>query len=232
MITILDGEERGHTGTDWLDSRHSFSFGAYFDPARMGFRSLRVINEDRIAPGGGFPTHGHADMEIVTYVLEGALAHKDSLGNGSVIRPGDVQRMSAGTGITHSEFDASKSEGTHLLQIWILPNKRGLAPGYEQKHFDRSALKGRLALVADAAGTDGAVTIHQDARLYAGVLASGERVSHSVAPGRAAYLHVARGKVALNGRTLSTGDAAALEDEAMLALSAATDAEILLFDLA
>ncbi len=232
MITTLDQAERGRTGTDWLDSRHSFSFGAYFDPARMGFRSLRVINEDHIEPGGGFPTHGHADMEIVTYVLEGALAHRDSLGNGSVIRPGDVQRMSAGTGIAHSEFNASKSEGVHLLQIWILPNKRGLAPGYEQRHFAKDTLQGRLALVADGEGADGAVTIHQDARLYAGLLAAGERASHAIAPGRAAYLHVARGTVALNGKTLSAGDEAAIEDEGNVTLAAETDAEILLFDLA
>jgi redox-sensitive bicupin YhaK (pirin superfamily) len=232
MISYLDADARGHTGTDWLDSWHSFSFGAYFDPARVGFRSLRVINEDRIAPGGGFPTHGHADMEIVTYVLEGALAHRDSLGNGSVIRPGDVQRMSAGTGIAHSEFNASRSEGVHLLQIWLFPDRQGLTPGYEQKHFDKSALQGRLALVADPAGANGAVTIHQDARIYAGMLAAGERASHSLAPGRGGYLHVARGKVALNGKALAAGDEAFFEDEPSVALAAETEAEILLFDLA
>lgn len=232
MITYLPSEERGHTGADWLDSRHSFSFSVYFDPAHIAFRSLRVLNEDRIAPGGGFPTHNHADMEIVTYVLEGALAHKDSLGNGSVIRPGDVQRMSAGTGIAHSEFNASDSEGVHLLQIWLFPDKQGLTPGYEQKHFDRAALQGRLVLVAGPDASEDTVTIHQDARLYAGVFAPGEGASHSVARGRGAYLHVARGGVALNGKTLSAGDAAAIEDETNLALSAKTDAEILLFDLA
>lgn len=232
MITYLDAEARGHTGTDWLDSWHSFSFGVYIDPSRVGFRSLRVINEDRIAPGGGFPAHGHADMEIVTYVLEGGLVHKDSLGNGSTIRPGEVQRMTAGSGIVHSEFNASDKEGVHLLQIWIRPRERGLAPGYEQRHFAKDALRGRLRLVADSEGTDGAVTIHQDARLYAGLLAPGERVSYTLAPGRGAYLHVARGMVALNGKSLSAGDAAAIEDEATLDVNAEADAEILLFDLA
>jgi hypothetical protein len=232
MLAYLPAYERGHTGTDWLDSWHSFSFGVYFDPARMGFRSLRVINEDRIAPGGGFPTHGHRDMEIVTYVLEGALAHKDSLGNGSVIRAGDVQRMSAGTGIAHSEYNDSESEGVHLLQIWIVPDKRGLTPGYEQTSLKKEALQGRLALIAGPEAAESAVTLHQDARLYAGVLKSGARISHIIAPGRGGYIHVARGRVALNERTLSAGDAAALEDEPSLAVTAETDAEVLLFDLA
>lgn len=232
MITVLDKAARGRTHTDWLDSRHSFSFGDYRNPARMGFRSLRVVNEDRIAPGGGFPTHGHADMEIVTYVLEGALAHKDSLGNGSVIRPGEVQRMSAGTGIAHSEFNASDTESVHLLQIWILPARRGLAPGYEQKNFSKDAMRGRLVLVGDPAGADDAVTIHQDARLYAAQLAPGERVAHDLAPGRGAFLHVAHGAVTLNGKRLAAGDEAAVEDEARLDVTADTDAELLLFDLA
>lgn len=232
MITYRAATERGHTGTDWLDSRHSFSFGEYFDPANFGFHSLRVINEDRIAPGGGFPTHGHRDMEIVTYLLEGALAHKDSLGNGSVIRPGDVQRMSAGTGILHSEFNAAEGDETHLLQIWIVPDTRGLQPGYEQRHFTRADLQGRLRLIADREGREGAVTIHQDAKIYAAALAPGESVSHALGPGRGAYLHVARGRVALNGTTLGAGDAAAIEGEEHIAVSAVDDAEILLFDLA
>src|SRR5581483_11801666 len=197
---------RGESRTGWLDSRHTFSFADYWDPAQMGFRALRVINEDRVIPGAGFPTHGHRDMEIVTYVLSGALAHKDSLGNGAVIRPGEVQRMSAGTGILHSEFNASKSEGVHFLQIWIVPDRAGLPPGYEQKTFPPAERHGRLRLVAAPDGAEGAVTLHQDARLYLAALGAGERVTHAIAKGRGLWLQVARGIVALDGTEMREGD--------------------------
>ena len=232
MIRFRDRMARGHTRNGWLDSRHTFSFGDYRDPAQMGFRSLRVINEDRVIPGGGFPTHGHRDMDIVTYVLSGALEHKDSIGNGTVIRPGEVQRMSAGTGITHSEFNHSRTEPVHFLQIWIIPAERNLPPSYEQKEFPLAVHDGRLALVAAPGDASGAVTLHQDARIFAGKLAAGEQVSHAIAPGRGAWLQLARGIVGLNGTEMREGDGAAIENESALIVEAETDAEILLFDLA
>ncbi|TMA83384.1 MAG: pirin family protein [Deltaproteobacteria bacterium] len=237
MITLRPAEERGHAQHGWLDSWHTFSFADYHDPAHMGFRQLRVINEDRVQPGAGFPTHPHADMEIVTYVLAGALEHKDSMGTGSVIRPGEVQRMSAGTGVTHSEFNASRTELVHLLQIWILPERRGLRPEYEQKEFPERERRRRLRLIAARDGADGAVTIHQDVRLYATLLAPGERVTHTFAPGRHAWVQVARGDVRLNGTPLTAGDGAAVSDERALDLvgepaPAGGAGEVLLFDLA
>jgi len=237
MITLRPAEERGHAQHGWLDSWHTFSFADYHDHAHMGFRQLRVINEDRVQPGAGFPTHPHADMEIVTYVLAGALEHKDSMGTGSVIRPGEVQRMSAGTGVTHSEFNASRTELVHLLQIWILPERRGLRPEYEQKEFPERERRGRLRLIAARDGADGAVTIHQDVRLYATLLAPDERVTHTFAPGRHAWVQVARGDVRLNGTPLTAGDGAAVSDERALDLvgepaPAGGAGEVLLFDLA
>ncbi|MHB1219730.1 MAG: pirin family protein [Alphaproteobacteria bacterium] len=232
MIKIRRGEERGKTRIDWLDSRHSFSFGDYYDPAHMGYRGLRVINEDWIAAGAGFPTHPHRDMEIVTLVLSGTLEHRDSLGSGEVIRPGDVQRMSAGTGIRHSEFNPSKTEPTHLLQIWILPERAGLQPSYEQKHFDEVDRRGRLRLVADRQGMDGAVTIQADARIHAGLLPAGERIEHKLTPGRHSWLQIARGEVELDGQILAAGDAAAIEGERVLRLAGRKDADLALFDLA
>jgi quercetin 2,3-dioxygenase len=231
MITFRDRMTRGHSRTGWLDSRHSFSFGDYRDPAQMGFRSLRVINEDRVIPGAGFPRHGHKDMDIISYVLEGELEHKDSLGNGAIIRPGEVQRMSAGTGIQHSEFNPSAANPLHFLQIWIIPDRRGLAPGYEQKAFPQAERQGQLRLVAAPGGTDGAVTLHQDARLYVANLAPGEQVRHALAPGRGAWLQVARGIVGLNGTEMREGDGAAAENEEALTVEGDTDAEVLLFDL-
>jgi len=231
MIQVRKSEDRGHANHGWLDSHHTFSFADYHDPAHVQFSVLRVINEDRVAPGEGFPTHGHRDMEIVSYVLEGALEHKDSMGTGSVIRPGDVQRMSAGTGVRHSEFNASKSELVHFLQIWILPKTNGIAPGYEQKHFAPADLTGKLRLIASPDGREGSVTIHQDALLYATKLDSDTGVAHSLAPGRRAYIHVARGTVALNGTSLAAGDGARVEQEASLQLSNGKAAEVLVFDL-
>ncbi|MFN4090883.1 MAG: pirin family protein [Alphaproteobacteria bacterium] len=232
MIKVRRSDERGHANFGWLDSRHSFSFGHYRDPAHMGFSDLRVINEDRVAPGAGFDMHPHRDMEIVTWVLEGALAHRDSLGNGSVIRPGDVQRMTAGTGILHSEHNASDKEPVHLLQIWILPDRTGLAPGYEEKRFAPEDLAGRLRLVAARDGRDGAVTIHQDAELHIGRLEAGDAVTHALAPGRTAWVQVARGAVAVGGVALAQGDAAAVTGESGLDIAADAAAEVLLFDLA
>ena len=233
MLTLRRAEERGRANFGWLDSRHTFSFGHYYDPDHMGFGPLRVINDDRVAPGGGFPTHAHSDMEIVTYVLEGALEHKDSLGTGSVIRPGDVQRMSAGTGIRHSEFNASRSEPVHFLQIWILPNKEGLAPGYQQKTFTEEAKRGRLRLVGSRDGRDGSVTIHRDVDLYAGILGEGDGITHELAAGRRAWLQVARGSVSLNGQQLSAGDGAAIETAGAISLAGSpVEAEILLLDMA
>jgi len=232
MITIRNRDERGAVNMGWLDSRHSFSFGHYHDPAHMGFRALRVINDDRVIPGAGFPTHGHADMEIVSYVLDGALEHKDSLGTGSVIRPGDVQRMSAGTGIRHSEYNASREESVHFLQIWILPERRGLAPGYEQKAFADTEKRGRLRLVGSRDGRDGSVTIHQDVDLYATLLDGDESATFDLRPGRHAWVQVARGQVRLNGLLLKEGDGAAVSDESALTLDGGVGAEVLLFDLA
>ncbi|TCV80232.1 pirin family protein [Sulfurirhabdus autotrophica] len=232
MIKIRKSTDRGHANHGWLDSWHSFSFAEYYDPEYMGFGSLRVINDDRIAAGAGFPTHPHRDMEIITYIMEGALEHKDSMGTGSVIRPGDVQRMTAGTGITHSEFNASETEPIHLLQIWIQPNQKGLTPGYEQKTFTTTDKQGHLRLVASPDGRDGSVTIHQDAAMLAGLLEKDDQVSYSLAADRKAYLHVARGEVEVNGIELKSGDAAAITQETTLSLSTHTAAEVILFDLA
>jgi quercetin 2,3-dioxygenase len=234
MITRRPSAERGHFDHGWLDTFHTFSFADYHDPAHMGFRALRVINEDRVAPGRGFGTHPHSDMEIVTFVLAGALAHADSMGTGSTIRPGDVQRMSAGTGVTHSEFNASRSEPVHLMQIWILPERRGLRPEYEQKAFPEAERRGRLRLIVSRDGADGSVTLHQDARIYATVLASGERVTHPLASGRSAWVQVASGAVRVNGTALAAGDGAAVTAETALEIVAdgGGRSELLLFDLA
>lgn len=232
MVTIRKAGERGHFQHGWLDTYHTFSFADYHDPKWMGFRSLRVINEDRVAPGQGFPTHPHRDMEILTYVLEGGLRHRDSMGNGEVIRPGEVQRMTAGTGVTHSEFNDSKSEPVHLLQIWVFPEKKGLVPGYEQKFFADEEKRGKLRLVASPEANDGSVKIHQDVRLYASLLGAGEELTHPLAAGRAAWVQVARGSVTLNGQRLDQGDAAAISDEVMVKLAGVKEAEVLLFDLA
>jgi redox-sensitive bicupin YhaK (pirin superfamily) len=232
MITIRRANDRGHFNFGWLDTYHTFSFGEYYDPDHMHFRSLRVINEDKVHPGGGFPTHPHRDMEIITYVLEGQLAHKDSMGNGSVIRPGEVQRMSAGTGITHSEFNHSKNESVHLLQIWLLPNKRGVTPSYEQKFFDKEEKQGKLRLVASPDGSDGSVTIHQDAKLYTSILEPGQKVEYKLENNRGAWLHVARGTIELNGQKLFASDGASANGEQLVTLQAVEPAEVLLFDLA
>jgi len=231
MITVRPSRERGHAAHGWLDSHHTFSFADYHDPSHMGFRALRVINEDRVEPARGFGTHQHRDMEIVSYVLEGALEHKDSMGTGSIIRPGDVQRMTAGTGVAHSEYNQSKSEGVHFLQIWIVPEKAGLQPSYQQKNFPIDERKNQLRLVASRDGRDGAVTVHQDAEIYAAVLDEGAAVSHSLAPGRHAWVQVARGAVTLNGRPLDEGDGASVSEEAQLDLKARAPAEVLVFDL-
>ncbi len=234
MISIRRSADRGHFDHGWLDTRHTFSFAGYHDPSFMGFRALRVINEDRVAPGEGFGTHPHRDMEILSYVLEGALAHQDSMGNGSTIRPGDVQRMSAGTGVLHSEFNASREAPVHFLQIWLLPDRRGLAPGYEQKNFPAEEKRGRLRLVASPDGADGSVVVHQDARVHAAILASGDEVSRPIAPGRHAWVQVLRGEVAAGNERLRAGDGAALSGEPAVVLRGAGqgDAEVLLFDLA
>jgi redox-sensitive bicupin YhaK (pirin superfamily) len=231
MITLRPAHERGHADHGWLKTWYTFSFSDYYDPEHMGFRSLRVINDDTVAPGGGFPTHGHRDMEIVTCVLEGALEHKDSLGNGSVIRPGEVQRMTAGTGVTHSEFNPSPADRLHLLQIWILPERKGLAPEYEQKRVPDAAKNGRLALIASREGGGDAVTIHQDASIYAARLANGQSVRHELQEGRHAWVHVASGRATLNGRPLAAGDGARVSEEPEIHISGVESAEILLFDL-
>jgi len=233
MITLRKSRERGYADHGWLDSFHTFSFADYYDARHMGFRSVRVINEDVVAPGRGFGTHPHRDMEIVTYVLEGSLEHKDSMKNGSVIRPGDVQRMSAGTGVTHSEFNPSKEEHTHLLQIWILPERTGLEPSYEQKTFTEDDKRGRLRLVASRGGRDGSVEIHQDADLYASILDGDQTVRHAIRADRHAWLQVVSGEVNLNGQHLVAGDGAAISAEPSVEIGAKSDrAEILLFDLA
>lgn len=231
MISLRKAGERGHFNHGWLDTWHTFSFADYYDPEQMGFTSLRVINEDRVAPGRGFAPHSHRDMEIITYILEGVLEHKDSLGNGSVIRPGDVQRMSAGTGVTHSEYNRSKTEPVHLLQIWIMPDKTGVVPSYEQKHYTEQERQSRLRLIASADGRDGSVTIHQNASVYAALLGANNTLTHPLAPGRQAYLHVARGALNVNGHLLSAGDGAKLTAEPEVRLSQAKQAEVLLFDL-
>lgn len=230
-ITLRRAGDRGHLDFGWLDTSHTFSFGSYHDPRHMGFRVLRVINEDRVIPGQGFPTHPHRDMEIITYVLEGALEHRDSMGNGSVIRPGEVQRMSAGTGVTHSEYNASRSEGVHFLQIWILPEARGLEPGYEQKAFTAEEKRGKLRLVASRDGAEGSVKLNQDVKLYAALLEQGEELSFAIEPGRHAWVHVARGEAQLNGRPMAAGDGASASGEGRLVLRGERGAEILLFDL-
>lgn len=232
MITIRKSQERGHRNFGWLDTYHSFSFGDYYDPENMGFRSLRVINDDRVDAANGFPTHPHRDMEIITWVLDGALQHKDSMGNGSVIRPGDMQRMTAGTGVTHSEFNPSKTDPVHLLQIWILPERRGLTPGYEEKNFPLEQRRGNLRLIASHDARDGSVKVHQDVSVYTSLLAPGEKVAHQLAPGRYAWVQVATGSVTLNGNELGTGDGAAVTGETAMTLEATSDAEVLLFDLA
>jgi len=232
MITVRPSEARGHAEHGWLDSRHTFSFGDYHDPAHMGFRSLRVINEDRVQPGRGFPPHSHGDMEIITYVLSGDLEHKDSLGNGSVIRHGEVQRMTAGTGVTHSEYNPSPKEPVHFLQIWILPNRRGLAPGYEQKAIPPQEERATLRLIASRDGRDGGVTIHQDVDLYVSRLEPGERVKHALAAGRHAWLQMVTGRVEMNGTALGAGDGAAVSREQALEIVALEPAHFLLFDLA
>jgi len=231
MIAVRHAEERGLANLGWLNSRHTFSFGHYYDPKFMGFGPLRVINEDRVQPAQGFGTHGHEDMEIISYVLDGALEHKDSMGNGSVIRPGDVQRMSAGTGVRHSEFNASDSELVHFLQIWILPERHGLEPSYEQTHFSVEEKRGKLRLVGSRDGRDGSVTIHQDVDLFAAVLDDGDVVTHDLGDGRKGWLQVARGSVTLNDRQLYPGDGVAIEGPADVRIAATSETEVLLFDM-
>jgi quercetin 2,3-dioxygenase len=232
MITIREAAERGHFDLGWLDTYHTFSFDKYYDPAHMAFRSLRVINEDRVAPGRGFPTHSHRDMEIITYILQGALRHQDGMGNGSIIQPGDVQRMTAGTGVSHSEFNPSQEEPVHLLQIWLLPNQRNLQPGYEQKAFSQAERQGKLRLIASPDGREGSVKINQDAHVYAAILNEGEEVVHQLQPDRHAWIQVARGSVAVNGKNLQQGDGAAVSEESVVKIAGREPSEILLFDLA
>lgn len=232
MLTLRNRDERGASRHDWLDSRHTFSFDRYYDPRHMGFRSLRVINDDRVAPGAGFPTHGHRDMEILSYVLEGTLAHKDSMGTGSTIAPGDVQRMSAGTGVTHSEYNYSKTEPVHFLQIWVRPERRGIEPGYEQRRFSVEQKRGKLCLVASQDGRDGALTIHQDVAVYATILHSGEAVMHLIREGRHAWVQLASGSVTVNGIELKAGDGVAASEEPTLEIAGKGSSELLLFDLA
>jgi len=231
MITVRRARDRGHAKHGWLDSWHSFSFADYYDPAHMGFGPLRVINEDRVEAGMGFGKHGHRDMEILSYVLDGQLEHRDSMGTGAVIEPGDVQRMSAGRGVLHSEFNPSFTDPVHFLQIWIEPDAAGLPPSYEQKHFPEHDKRGRLRLIASPDGAQGSVAIHQHARVYATLVDGDERIEHRLAPGRRGYVHVARGAVEVNGVALAAGDAAALTDEAMVTLEHAAAAEVLVFDL-
>jgi quercetin 2,3-dioxygenase len=231
MKQLRRAGERGYADHGWLRSFHSFSFADYQDPQHMGFGALRVINEDRVQAGKGFGTHGHSDMEIISYVLEGALAHKDSMGNGSVIVPGDVQRMSAGSGVRHSEYNQEKSGTTHFLQIWIEPSQHGIPPSYEQKHFTAAEKRGRLRLIASPEGRDGSVTIHQDALVYAGLVDGAERLEHSLAQGRKAYIHIARGEATVNGEKLAAGDALKT-DASQIVVEDGRDAEVLLFDLA
>jgi redox-sensitive bicupin YhaK (pirin superfamily) len=232
MLAIRRAEKRGHADHGWLNSYHTFSFGNYYDPEHMGFSKLRVINDDTVVPRGGFGTHGHRDMEIISYVLEGALKHEDSMGNGSVIRPGDVQRMSAGTGVTHSEFNASDAEPVHFLQIWVVPEREGLKPGYEQKAFADEEKRGRLRLVGSRDGRDDSVTIHQDVDIYATLLGEGDSVSHALAEGRKGWIHLAQGSAALNDEQLQAGDGVAVEGPATITLTGTSEAEVLLFDMA
>jgi redox-sensitive bicupin YhaK (pirin superfamily) len=232
MIQVRKAAERGHFDHGWLDTYHTFSFGDYYDPAHMGFRSLRVINDDRVAPGQGFGMHGHRDMEIVTCVLDGALAHKDSMGNGSILRAGELQRMTAGTGVRHSEFNPSDRQWVHLYQIWLLPQRKGLEPSYEQMAFGEEDRRGRFRLVASPDGVHGSLTIHQDARLYLASLSPGDGVAHEIEPGRAAWLQVLRGSVNVLGHDLTAGDGVAVTDENAISVHAAAPSEVLLFDLA
>lgn len=232
MIKVRRSNERGHADHGWLNTFHTFSFAGYYDPENMGFRSLRVINEDRVAPGAGFPTHPHRDMEILTYVVEGGLAHKDSMGSGAVITPGEIQKMSAGLGVTHSEFNASDTEPVHLLQIWIEPNELGLTPSYDQIALPRRAANGSFDLIAGPEGGDHAVQIHQDAHVYRGLLAADSEGKHKLGAGRHAYIQVIRGSVTINGQTLIDGDGAAISDEPSIDWEALADTELLLFDLA
>jgi redox-sensitive bicupin YhaK (pirin superfamily) len=232
MIEIRRAAERGHAEHGWLDSRHTFSFADYHDERHMGFGALRVINEDRVQPGQGFGTHSHRDMEIISYVLEGALEHKDSLGNGSVLRPGQVQRMSAGTGVRHSEFNSSQTELVHFLQIWIVPERAGSPPGYEERVFADGEKRGRLRLIASRDGREGSVVVHQDVDLYSALLAPNEKVEQELRPGRRAWVQVARGRVEVNGEPLDAGDGAAATRETNVAIRGVADAEILLFDMA
>jgi quercetin 2,3-dioxygenase len=232
MLLIRRSEDRGRANLGWLDSRHTFSFADYSDPRYMGYGPLRVINEDRVQPGQGFGTHGHRDMEIVSYVLEGELAHRDSMGNGSVIRRGDLQRMSAGTGVEHSEFNHSQSLPVHFFQIWLFPNRRGLPPGYEEKHFDDEAKRGRLKLVASRDGRDGSVVIHQDTDLYAALLSNGDEVTHTIERTRKGWAQIASGTVTLNGERLEAGDGAAIAYEETMTIRCLADSELLLFDMA
>ncbi len=232
MIQVRKAAERGHFDHGWLDTYHTFSFADYYDPAHMGFRSLRVINDDRVAPGQGFGMHGHRDMEIVTYVLDGALEHQDSMGNGSIIRAGELQRMTAGTGVRHSEFNPSHTEWVHLYQIWLLPQRKGLTPSYEQLAVAEDEKRSRFRLVASPDGADGSLTIHQDARLYLAFLSPGERVTHEIKPGRAAWLQLLRGNVNVLGHDLAAGDGVAVTDENAISVRATVPSEVLLFDLA
>ena len=231
MFSMRRAEERGHANHGWLNSYHTFSFGDYYDPKHVGFSNLRVINDDTVSPSAGFGTHGHRDMEIISYVLDGALEHKDSMGNGSVIRPGDVQRMSAGTGVTHSEFNASDSTPVHFLQIWVLPEEEGLKPSYEQKNFAAEEKRGRLRLIGSRDGRDGSVSIHQDVDMYATLLSDGDSVSHELCNGRKGWIQVAQGSAILNGDHLYPGDGVAIEGPATIMLTGSSEAEVLLFDL-
>jgi redox-sensitive bicupin YhaK (pirin superfamily) len=232
MMTVRKSADRGHADHGWLDSRHTFSFADYHDPAHMGFRALRVINEDRVAPGQGFGRHAHRDMEIISYVLDGGLEHRDSTGAGAVIRPGDVQRMSAGTGVMHSEYNASREAPVHFLQIWITPDRRGLPPGYEQKTFAQADKAGKLRLVASPDGAEDSVTIHASARLYAGAFGAGQSADHALAPGRHAWVHMVRGSAQVNGTLLGAGDAVALSEERTVRIEGIDAGEVLVFDLA
>lgn len=232
MIKLRKSRDRGYADHGWLQSRHSFSFAGYYDPAHMGWGNLRVINEDVVAPGAGFGTHGHQDMEIISYVLSGALAHRDSMGNGTVILPGEVQRMSAGTGVRHSEFNQAAELPTHFLQIWIRPWRAGLAPGYEQQRFDPAGKRGRLRLVASPDGADSSVSLQADARLHAGLFDGAEAATLVLDPARKAYVHLVRGRLSVNGQALEAGDAALLADEPLITLEQGEDAEVLVFDLA
>ena len=231
MQTLRPSQDRGHANYGWLDSYHSFSFGGYYDPQQLGFSNLRVINEDRVAAGKGFETHGHNDMEIISYVLDGALEHKDSMGNGSVIKPGDIQRMSAGTGVTHSEFNHSKTEPVHFLQIWLEPNQIGVQPGYEQKHFSKESRQGKLTLLVSPDGRDGSISSHQDALLFGAILNGGETVTHQLELDRKAYVHIANGQADINGCQVKTGDGLKIQRQESVSIKAESFAEILLFDL-